>query len=88
MGRRWAFLRFLRVLAAVEFNRELATGAGEIDDIRSDRMLPPKAVVGRKLAQSQPHRLLGFRRSSPQSPSNLCRPVQRQAMLANSLSAP
>ena len=79
---------FLRVLAAVEFNRELTTGTGEIDDARSDRMLPPKAGLGRKLAQSQPHLLLGFRRSPPQSPSKLCSPFQRQAMLPNSLSAP
>jgi hypothetical protein len=55
----------LRALAAVEFNRELATGAGEIDDMRSDRMLPPKAVFGWKLAQSQPHLLLGFRSRPP-----------------------
>ena len=47
------FFRLLRVLAAVEFNRELATGTGEIDDMRSDRMLPPKAVLGRELAQRQ-----------------------------------
>ena len=59
------FFRLLRVLAAVEFNRELAAGAGEIDDMRSDRMLPPKAVLDRKLAQSQPHLLLGFGRSPP-----------------------
>src|SRR5438445_5703458 len=49
------FLLLLRVLTAVEFNRELAAGTGEIDDMRSDRMLPPKAVLGRKLAQRQPH---------------------------------
>ena len=35
----------LCVLAAVEFNRELATGAGEIDDMRSDRMLPPSHIA-------------------------------------------
>ena len=57
------FLLLLRVLAAIEFNRELAPGIGEIDDMRSDRMLPPKAVLGREPAQSQPHLLLGFRRS-------------------------
>jgi hypothetical protein len=82
------FFLLVRVLAAVEFNRELETGAGEIDDIRSDRMLPPKAVLGRKLAQSQPHLLLGFRRSPPQSLCNLCPLFQCQAMLPNSLSAP
>jgi hypothetical protein len=76
------------VLAAVEFNRELATGAGEIDDMRSDRMLPPKAVLARKLAQSQPHLLLGFRRNPPQSPCNPCPLFQRQAMLPTSLAAP
>ena len=68
------FFHLLRVLTAVEFNRELAAGAGEIDDMRSDRMLPPKAVLARKLAQSQPHLLLGFGRSPPQSPSKLCSP--------------
>jgi hypothetical protein len=59
------FLLLLRVLAAVEFNGELTTGTGEIDDVRSDRMLPPKAVLGWKLAQSWPHLLLGFRRGPP-----------------------
>jgi hypothetical protein len=82
------FVRLLRVLAAVEFNRELAAGTGEIDDMRSDRMLPPKAVLARKLAQSQPHLLLGFRRSPPQLPCNPGPPFQRQAMLPTSLSAP
>ena len=77
------FFRLLRVLAAVEFNRELATGTGEIDDMRSDRMLPPKAVLARKLAQGRPHFLLGFRRSPPQSARNLCSPFRRQAMLPN-----
>jgi hypothetical protein len=82
------FVRLLRVLAAVEVNRELATGTGEVDDIRSDRMLPPKAVLARKLAQSQPHLLLGFRRSPPQPPCNPGPPFQPQAMLPTSLSAP
>jgi hypothetical protein len=68
------FFLMLRVLAAVEFNRELTTGTGEIDDVRSDRMLPPKAVLGWKLAQSQPHLLFGFGTSPPQSPSTLCSP--------------
>ena len=81
------FFLLLRVLAAVEFNRELATGTGEIDDIRSDRMLPPKPVLGRKLAQSQPHLLLGFRRSPPQPPRNPGPPFQCQVMLPTSLSA-
>jgi hypothetical protein len=80
--------RLLPVLATVEFDRELAAGTGEIDDMRSDRMLPPKAVLARKLAQRQPHRLLGFRRSPPQPPRNLCPPFQRQAMPLISLSAP
>ncbi len=75
------FVGLPRVLAAVEFNRELAAGTGEIDDIRSDRMLPPKAVLARKLAQSQLHRLLGFRRSPPQLPGNPRPPFQHQAML-------
>src|ERR1700730_14688003 len=82
------FLRLPRVLAAVEFNRELAAGAGEIDDMRSDRMLPPKALLARKLAQSQPHLLLGFRRSPPQPPCNPGPPFQCQVMLPTSLSAP
>ena len=81
------FFLLLRVLAAVEFNRELAIGTGEIDDITSDRMLPPEAVLGRKLAQNQPHRLLGFRRSPPQSPSNPGPSLHCQAMLPTSLSA-
>jgi hypothetical protein len=51
-------------------------------------MLPPKAVLGWKLAQRQPHRLLGFRRSPPQPPGDPGPPPQRQAMLATSLSAP
>jgi hypothetical protein len=59
------FFLLLRVLAAVEFNRELTSRTGEIDDMRSDRVLPPKAVLGRELAQSQPHLLLGFRRRPP-----------------------
>jgi len=82
------FFRLLGVLAAVELDRELATGAGEIDDVRSDRMLPPKAVLGRKLAQSQPHHLLGFRRGPPQPPCNLCPPPQLQSTPPTSFSAP
>ena len=73
--------RLLGVLTAVELDREFATGTGEIDDVRSDRMLPPKAVLGRKLAQRQPHLFLGFGTSPPQAPSKLCSPFQRQAML-------
>ena len=42
-------LLLLRVLAAIELDRELAAGTREIDDMRSDRMLPPKAALGRKL---------------------------------------
>jgi hypothetical protein len=82
------FSLLLRVLAAVEFNRELTTGTGEIDDVRSNRMLPPKAVLGRKLAQSQPHLLFGFGTSPPQSPSKLCSPFQCQPVVPISLSAP
>jgi hypothetical protein len=82
------FLLLLRVLTAVEFDRELAAGTGEIDDMRSDRMLPPKAVLARKLAQSQPHLFLGFRRSPPQALCNPCPPFQCQAMPLISLSAP
>jgi hypothetical protein len=74
------FLRLLRVSETVELDRKLATGTGEIDDIRSDPMLPPKPVLGRKLAQSQPHLLLGFRRSPPQPPCNPCSTFQRQAI--------
>ncbi len=82
------FFLLLGVLATVELDRELAAGTGEIDDMRSDRMLPPKAVLARELAQSQPHRLLGFRRSPPQPPGNPGPPFQRQVMLPISLSAP
>jgi hypothetical protein len=51
-GAGYVFFHLLRVLATVELDRELAAGTGEIDDMRSDRMLPPKAVLARKLAQS------------------------------------
>jgi hypothetical protein len=82
------FFLLLRVLAAVEFNRELTTGTGEIDEVRPDRMLPSKAVLDWKLAQSQPHLLFGFGASPPQSPSKLCSPFQCQPMVPISLSAP
>jgi hypothetical protein len=49
-------------------------------------MLPPKAVLGWKLAQSQPHLLLGFGTSPPQSPSKFCSPFQCQLMAPIALS--
>jgi hypothetical protein len=70
-----------------EADHAVAT-ARDLDNIRSDRMLPPKAMLGRKLAQSQPHLFLGFRRSPPELPSNPGPPLQRQAMVPISLSAP
>jgi hypothetical protein len=79
-GASGVFFLLLRMLAAVEFNHKLASGTGEIDDVRSNRMLPPKAVLGWKLAQSQPHFLFGFGTSPPQSSSKQRSPFQWQPM--------
>ena len=43
-----------RVLPAIKLNRDFSGRAGEIDDIRSDRMLSPEAVLGQKLPQRTP----------------------------------
>ena len=42
------------VLAAVEFNRELARGAGEIGNAPADRMLTPESVGQGTLAERVP----------------------------------
>jgi len=59
------------VLSAVRFDRELPRGTGEIDDVWSDRMLPPKAMSSAKLAQRLPEPIFNLCRVSPQAPRQL-----------------
>jgi hypothetical protein len=44
----------LRMLTAVELDREFSRGTGEIDNERPDRMLPAKPMLGRQLSQRSP----------------------------------
>ncbi len=56
------------MLSAVELDRQLARGAGEIDDIRPDRMLPAETVLVRHLAHASPKPFFGIGRGAPQPP--------------------
>jgi hypothetical protein len=42
------------VLVAVEFDCELAARMSEIHDVRTDRMLPSKTMIGAQFAQPPP----------------------------------
>src|SRR5579883_2576026 len=70
-----------RVLAAVEFDRQLALGAGESDDASPDRMLAAKFPRRKPLAQREPQKALDIRGVSAQAachrrpgPQCLCHP--------------
>jgi hypothetical protein len=60
------FLLLLGMLSAVKLDRELARGAGKIDDIRPDRMPAAETVLVQHLAHAPPKPFLGIGRSAPQ----------------------
>jgi len=70
-GASGVFFRLEGVLSAVRFDRELPRGTGGIDDVWSDRMLPPKAMSSAKLAQRLPEPIFNLCRVSPQAPRQL-----------------
>jgi hypothetical protein len=65
------FLPLLRMLSAIDFDRELAARTSEIHDIRTDRMLSPEAVFPQLLPQSPPQPIFGIRGVAAQSSCDL-----------------
>jgi hypothetical protein len=51
---RRVFLRSVRMLTAIDFNRQLACRTREIDNETSDRMLPAELPFRAHVAQSDP----------------------------------
>jgi hypothetical protein len=59
------------VLTTIELDGQLEAGAGEIDDVATNRMLPAKTVLAGDFAQSPPELFLNLSRIPAELPSNV-----------------
>ena len=79
-------LRVRRVLAAVEFDCQLAGGDGEVDDEAADRVLPADPERQRGLAQRPPELPLHVGRIGAEPAGNFCPLAERHRRSPTSLS--
>jgi hypothetical protein len=66
-----------RVLAAIEFDRQLRGRAGKIDDVAADWVLPAKPIWQPKLAQRPPQASFRIGHVTPQPARQYGTPSQR-----------
>jgi hypothetical protein len=62
----------LAMLAAIEFDHQLARGTGKVGDASADRMLTTKLPWRKALAQATPQHSFDIRGISAEAPRDLC----------------